>query len=531
MMNKRTLNAVLFWLMCASVQNAFGQYTLLVSDLGNQLYGFRVAGISPLDRVVYRFSDGHHLSQPATDGNPQAMVSRKFPAGSNILPNATAYVLRKNGPLGIATNTSAMSIIVPCTNCDPPPTPSLPAGATTMQMLWSHASNPGNFTAALQDNTTLPAFNTPTQPWHILALTVSPDDMTDRVQVNIPDGLQVSGVILKNRWYAASGSIAGDPHVQSLIIHPSESVSMVVQPEAAMLKPFQVYLVCSGFANGTSVQYVAFIEGKDGHTYGDSFLSDRVRKDPHDPNSLTVDRDYACTNDRDPDPLSFRVDFQNEGKGKAEEVEVCISVPNHLLNYQSAILTGASVPLGDISTIANDQGVCFRLNEIGLPGLQEEPFPGEAATRAWIEFTVEPRRCTHAHLASHHNASVTFLAHNGDFRETVYTNSVEYKMTPCEEVNEPCLNSPGNTRSSSDEAEDQTLRCYPTFFQNTIYISGPEAGDDNPIIYTMYDCMGRIWKQGVLTDGAIDTGSLPSGAYFVRIEWAGDIVTKKMLKG
>jgi hypothetical protein len=514
-----------------SVTPALAQdHAVLITSAGDSQYAFSTTNLGPLDQVVYRFSDGFHLSAQNTTDNPGARVVRSFKQGNN---QVSAYVARKNGPLKLATPTQgSMNTIVPCPGCPPPFEPLLSAGDVHMSLLWMPALLASSFSPAFTDANTTPAFGSSEIPWQMLAVSVNPNSNTQYVDITIPDNLVARGVIVKKQWIETSpGSDipVTDFHLQKLT-NAGNELRMTINTAAAEMQ-FNVYIVVEGYPDRDKpITYEASLRSKEEELLGKTSLSEWARRFPHDPNGLiNLENEKICTNDAAPDPVNYVVYFQNEGEAPAEHVSVELELDPSIFNADGASVVGASAPL---NTITKGNGAKFTFNSIYLPGCNQNPVPELSKTRGWIQIRVPVRPCTAQEIAVFTSAEVTFMVGpNGIvFNESIFTNSVEQNTTNnCEHINQACTREVKG-RSALPNPNDTTAPyCYPNPFENTLTINGFHAGTDT-IAFSISDMTGRIWIQGNAVTGTVETAALPTGMYLVQLRQGTEVFIQKMMK-
>lgn len=514
-----------------SVTPALAQdHAVLITSAGDNQYAFSTTNLGPLDQVVYRFSDGFHLSAQNTTDNPGARVVRSFKQGNN---QVSAYVARKNGPLKLATPTQeSMNAIVPCPGCPPPFEPLLSAGDVHMNLLWMPALLASSFSPAFTDANTTPAFGSSEIPWQMLAVSVNPNSNTQYVDITIPDNLVTRGVIVKKQWIETSpGSDipVTDSHLQGLTTADNE-LRMTVNADAAG-KQFNVYIVVEGYPDRDQpITYEASLMSKQEELLGKTSLSEWARRFPHDPNGLiNLENEKICTNDAAPEPTNYVVYFQNEGEGPAEHISVELELNPSIFNANGASVVSASAPL---SMITKGNGAKFTFNNIHLPGSNQTPVPDMSKTRGWIQIRVPVRPCTRTTAVTYTTAEVTFMVGpNGIvFNESIFTNSVEQNTTDdCEDIKQECTREVKGRSEIPNPNDTAAPWCYPNPFENTLTITGVHEGAD-AIAFSISDMMGRIWIQDNAVTGTVETAALPAGMYLVQLRQGTEVFIQKMMK-
>lgn len=505
---------------------------VLIEQVNDSQYAFSTTDISPLDLVVYRFSDGFHLSAQSTTDNPGARVIRSFKQNNNLV---SAYVARKNGPLKMATpptQAQMNDIIVPCPGCPPPFEPLLTAGDVQMSLLWMPALLASSFSPAFTDANTSPAFTSTETPWQMLAVSVNPDNNTQYVDITIPDNLVARGIILKKQWIETSPGSAipvTDSHLQGLTTADNE-LRMTVNADAAG-KQFNVYIVVEGYPDRDQpITYEASLMSKQEELLGKTTLSEWARRFPHDPNGLiNLENEKICTNDAAPDPTNYVVYFQNEGEGPAEHISVELELNPSIFYADGASVVSASAPL---SMITKGNGAKFTFNNIHLLGSNQNPVPDISKTRGWIQIRVPVRPCTNNTIVTYTTAEVTFMVGpNGIvFNESIFTNSVEQNTTDnCEDIKQECTRGVKGRSEMPNPNDTAAPWCYPNPFENTLTITGVHEGAD-AIAFSISDMMGRIWIQGNAVTGTVETAALPAGMYLVQLRQGTEVFIQKMMK-
>jgi hypothetical protein len=102
----------LILISCLTGVQAQFSYSVDIAQIpGTTTYTIGTNGLGTDDLVFYRFSDGFDMSAMKTSSNAKATVERRFKTGPI---KVSAYIARKNGPVGFASNEMP---IVSCATC------------------------------------------------------------------------------------------------------------------------------------------------------------------------------------------------------------------------------------------------------------------------------------------------------------------------------------------------------------------------------------------------------------------------------
>lgn len=532
-------------LLALAVQGVNGQtpppaYQIVETHVG-QDYTFSTLGLGDQDLVVYRFSDGFYTISRKTTVNPTAAITRRFVDGG--MQQVVAYIARKGGPLRLTSTTFPVENA--CPTC-----PNVALGQTNSQPFrlsytWMPFTNLSGL-EVLTDNTTIPAFETPAEPWFFIVATVLPNTSESVTTIHIPAPFVAEGAIYKDKWG------------KNITIGPQQSIHI---PDAGNT------VTINSPASGNS--YMVFILLKGTPQLGMSYTitgsmtfpllpqvqfpavqaTVSARGNPHDPNILTARQKQVCPNVKNAEPLKYRVEFQNIGTAEAEEVEVTV-------NFDGQDNGTEIVDVSSIQTLAHGPAwatlnttyelpntVSFEFPAINLPGLYQAPTPKNVSnTIGWIEFQVNPKNCLQDGALTT-SATVTFIA--GAFSEDINTNDVspiEYNelCKPSDECLEMNPGVDGRDRASEMNAGAPKVlppRCYPSLFRDNLNIDISGNGTSHFTTVFICDVTGKKWMEtalhvapGETVRQELETAHLSPGMYFVYIVQGAHTFINKVIK-
>ena len=520
-----------FLFLFSSTPNLHGQAAITVNYLGNNNYKIGTTTLNPEDLVFYRFSDGYEMTNMAIAANSQAPVERKF--RSNQV-KVTAYIARKSGPIGIATGDIGNS------NCSSCPVPAV--GLVNGEFVrlrpssWDPFIDPA-VPASLSDNKTTPTFfNTPTQPWFLLPVTLKGPGLGAYSNISIPPGMTIKGALIKGIWK----ELFIQPNEQNLV-EPDVKGFVYSNPTNIRINlnsinnEFNVYLVVtSATVLGQQSVFSAQMFNSNGTPNGapsQQILT--THQNPHDPNELTAFQDGTCHKVSSVEPLQYRVDFQNLGLGRADTVKVSVKLDQRIFDMQS--LTSDLIHSSHALTSYSIQGdsVVFTFNNIYLAGMGQTPTPAVASTKGWVSFSMLTNSCIQAETGYFlTSAKVTFMVPG--FMETMETNNTRQYLWDCG-VDPLCLM---DGRNAAPEVQAPfEPKCYPTLFSDNLLVEVPAAAENGALSVTLRDltgkaCIARNYQTiaGDATREMFETTSLPAGLYLVHISNGKDNAVIKVIK-
>ena len=277
---------------------------------------------------------------------------------------------------------------------------------------------------------------------------------------------------------------------------------------------------------------------------------------PHDPNIITAFEEGICPNQLMPNLLSYRVDFQNLGRGYAEDVTVEVSVNPDIVDASSildfVIQTSHSY---EVTDIGNDY-LKFKFKEINLPGTIQV-YPQTYAlqdTKGWIEFTLKTWPCiSDKYEAFNTSGEIVFIWSGGVqytpmnmVSQAVYPEgSTRYKCESDPECSKPIPHNvqhinPDRVAKSNEALAKPTdtnfvTSFYPNPFVNEIEIEVFPLYSELPIVIELVDLTGKVWlmQSGIYTSRrleALPTSNLPAGLYFLKMSNGDQVQSHKIIK-
>ena len=548
-MPKWGLPAYVLVLMTAVVQSQTPE--ILVNVIGNgPEHTFTTTNLGSQDRVFYRFSDGYFMEgQQATlpSGSPGtpppmapgAQVTRVFP-NTATPPSVVGYVARKNGPLLFAHVKPGEPPIQQCSGCQPPVLGLSAAQPVRLKSSWMPFTSPVDI---LTDNTTSPMpFISPDVPWLLLAVTIKvPAGVSpEKVTVNLPGSLQAVKAIVEDKW--GDGQAVANTYVHAVNISPNNPTVDIFIKANAPNNEFNVYLVVKSESPqlGEKVFSATFFE-KGLIAKGSTNLRLPTRTWPHDPNALSAFEDFVCKRTYLPQLLGFWVDFQNVGKGVAEDVMVRVNINSDILDYSTvAGIETSDNFTGTMITTFTDNTLIFKLPGINLPGVDQAP-PVEdlQETTGWIKFLIQPKDCIPEGPDFYTDSEITFFAHEEPLAP-IRTNRVIHTRggRDCIENKYCDLTDPTEPRSTGGaDAATFAPRCYPTLFTDRLTIETPVAAENQPLTLVVSDLTGKQWiekswpvNSGEIFRQELETSRLPEGVYLVHFIQGAQTAVYKILK-
>ncbi len=540
-MPKWGLPAFALVLMTAVVQSQTPE--ILVTVNGPE-HTFTTTNLGPDDRVFYRFSDGYHKvgqQSASTIGTGSgAAVSRSFPGSSTLPPSVVGYVARKNGPLLFAHVASGEPPIQQCNDCQPPVLGLSAAQPVRLSSSWMPFTSPAD---VLTDNTTSPSFISPSVPWLLLAVTIKvPAGVSpEKVTVNLPGSLQAVTAIVGKK--CGVGDEVANTYVDEVKITPNSPIVEIEIKANAPNNEFNVYLVVKNVSPqlGEKVFSATLFDNRPMAVWSTN-LRLPTRTWPHDPNALTAFEDGICKKMTLPQWLGFRVDFQNVGKGVAEDIMVEVNINSDILDYSTvAGIETSDNFTGTMITTFTDNSLIFKLPGINLPGVEQAP-PVEdlQETTGWIKFLIQPKDCIPEGPDFYTVSEITFFAHE-EALAPIETNRVKHtrEAKDCEEE-KYCDLTEVPTESRSTGGADATIfapRCYPTLFSDRLTIEAPVAAENQPLTLVVSDLTGKQWiekswpvNSGEIFRQELETSRLPEGVYLVHFIQGAQTAVYKILK-
>jgi hypothetical protein len=510
--------------------------TVQVLSLPNNNYRISTTNLGLEDLVFYRFSDGYEMTAMSSSASIDAPVIRQFKNGNT---KVSAYIARKNGPIGIATTNTNNTV---CNMCLPPAS-NLVLGEhiKLRNTSWSPFTEPA-IPELLTDEQTQPTFCvTPNIPWFIIPLTIKAPQPFCYATVNIPDHMTVKGIFVKNLWYNTQPGSAfsfTDPDVSGILYNNSGVFR--INLTSSFNTEFNVYLlVGTSTILGEISSFNAELHNPNGSSAGTSTTTTATRRFPHDPNELTPFQQYTCSMTHNNPPLRYRIDFQNLGAGVAQNVKVKAVVNNTVLDPYTVSNIAASHTLTSYESAPDN--VLFTFNKIDLIGLDQNPAPPIGLTKGWLEFNLDTRRCFTQPYGNffYTHGFVTFIGDNGNFSETIETNTgvqgINDMLCPpdpyCTGGKSPV------TGTETPETDFATIKCYPSVFTDNINLEIPAMEESGDIQIILSDITGRTWRT---LSYKIDAGTkyletmaapdVPTGMYLIHVRRGQHSATFKVIK-
>lgn len=534
-----------------------------------QMYDFQVEHLNPRDLVYFRFSDGYHMPVLAKKLGPNeeeavANISRQFANSGSY--SVVAYVGRKGGSLGKAQGSS--NIVVGSGNTGATPVYLDANQNIGMNTSWRLFNNDTMQIISHQD-ITAPNFDTPTDPWFFLNVTLKRDAGTpfDYAEVYFPDNLfNVEQVIVEGNSTTLSlgetnTTVASGSDFCSSVSYPS-SGKIKVDVQSTYYGEVNMYILMRN--ETTLVPYEEVNFGAYVFQTGDSVpldeinITKRVALDPHDPNQLTAYNDIVCANEPEGEPLTYVVEFQNYGSGFAENVIINLEIDEDILDVNTVNINGMSHP-GVVVT--NDPGMLsFEFLNIDLPGTQQE-YPqvyDEFETQGGIEFTIELQPCIVGGIEIEVYELFTFgnvefyggpIADIQSSYEQTPLNGIVQKVVFGDGCGEPRESCEGEEKQEmeafwsdivnqkNDFSEGLTLSVAPTLFNNRIKVQTNPSEENTVISTTLMDLTGRIWVSKNTMPQSIDfheeileTTEIPAGMYILQVSQGTERQSQKVIK-
>lgn len=491
---------------------------VIINSLGNNEYRFETTTLDPADKVFYRFHDGFDLTAISTAANPNAGVNRKFKSGEI---KVSAFVARKSGPIGIATNTGPT---VTCPSCLVPYT-----GLSSNEYVrikgtsWSPFIDPSDPDLLLDDKT-IPNNITPDKPWFVLNVTLRAPSNNSYATLLIPQNMTVRGAIVNDIYRPISigpNPIAvGHPNVSSFQ-HPNSNLFRVNMPTLTGVE-FNIYLIVeSSTVLGASSMFTAQTYNQSGTPVGPSSSTKlTTRTNPHDPNVLTAFEPSICFNVMNQNPRHYRVDFLNEGAGIADNVGVRVAIDPKIFDLSSIHNITSSSPV--TWSVVNNELVFF-FQGINLQGLDQDPQPPLDAASGWVEFAVEVKDCVGPGMSQYIEsiAYVTFYNTANNFEDTQATKHAKQSITDCFSEGEQC---PDGRSATQTEYLNGWVNCYPSLVQDQLVVKTDVSETTADLQIQILELSGKLVfnqaypvEQGQFFETTIASDGLTPGMYFVQI--------------
>jgi hypothetical protein len=566
---RRPLCCLTLLFMLGSLSGILAQSTTLTVEITppnnpTMPYTIGVAGLNSKDLVFYRFSDGRDLSAMNTPSNPKAFVTRTFELAGIAV---AAFVVRKGGPVELITANIGNSN---CNSCAPPPPA---ASGVSMKTSWAPSTN---MISHVTDNTTTPTCILPFTPWFFLAVTMSAPSADAYSDIKLPGGMTVVGAVVKGSYIPIPGQgnyAVSDPEVKSIDYSSNNTVKITLTSNVGVTTNATVYLIvqCATELGEQSVFQAQLYEATNRQLGSPYVFRTTTQTDPHDPNLLTPFEPATCSGSSATLPLHYRVDFQNLGAGIAQNVRIKIAVDSRIidLSVPGSVSGSPQTP----TYAAAEDGIYLYFSNINLAGLDADPQPSLELTKGWVEFTLYPKPCIpKSYTTWNTTAFVTFVGiptATGTFSETIETNTVTQLLRVC---NDPLCEGVGgggdveggdtevgdtgggdtggggnpptwiggrseDTQASLVSSQLFAPKCYPTFVRNALQIDVPATTDNGLLLVSITDLTGRMWRNttyqtsaGMETKESLETTTLPSGLYLVRVSQGKDFAVFKVIK-
>lgn len=382
---------------------------------------YRLDGVDGSSNSLGSYFWKDAIALPSTGTPPTTLNTIKnllLPTGDYEL---VCYQTRKGGP--IKNIRVPVPITVPL-SCGITEMPTVPVDTIRLETSWNVCTFSKFFDPAETHHTKITDEPTLAEPWFFVTLSVYNWPTSTPVKVTFDATvLSYEGAIADNHYdtYATSWDFLNAP------VHTTTSnyVTIYDNGNVPPNKETHIHLIFQqknpGLANRSTVTFTAEI----GNTVRS--ISPLVSGTPHDPNSLTVDKDQLCRCQKN-EILTYQVDFQNKGTDIAEDVDVQLGNTTYLDLGSIAALNPAGTIVTDVRRIpvVFDNIDQFLINQIHLPGTQQlrpQNIP-EEQTRDRFTFRIRKADCLRAGDMIYPQASIVFRTGIG--QDPVYT---DYEKT------------------------------------------------------------------------------------------------------
>ena len=261
-------------------------------------------------------------------------------------------------------------------------------------------------------------------------------------------------------------------------------------------------------------------------------LTSMVRSYPHDPNCILADPEALSVYDMD-EPVNYRIYFQNEGEGPANDVTIGLSIdaPMNSINMDAASHNCKMTWTGN--------KVEFEFPNINLPGTQQlTPPESYDETIGWVDIEVcYPLRefsqlnieCANASANIVFDLEVPVQAVKQICRETTSANQA---ICSAFRGNYQIYNPNGHSEGRSivtNTAKVFTISPNPA--SELLNVMNLTPSTDSEIL--IVDSHNRILRHSKEVDSnqkMIDISSLPSGVYFILVKNGTSMEAQKFVK-
>ncbi|MFK8004935.1 MAG: T9SS type A sorting domain-containing protein [Saprospiraceae bacterium] len=535
--------------------------TLLEPTLGaNDTYTFTITDVESEDLIYFRFSDGNHMTTMVPDDGTSVSVERQFYNIGDY--EVKAYVAKKGGTLGITSNTQGISTYTDCTSCLPP----LIGMGSEQNLLLSTSWNSfflegiGGEIESFEDEIT--AMTTPTdESWFFLNTTLQKTSALldgSVLRIYFPHiEYDIQGVIINNKWieftnYESETSYFPENFdlVSEVVHNPDGRVDFSLEREIQFQE--NIYLIVKGepasFEDELffSAELVKQRKKNQLTVIEQNYLAIKPTQQPHDPNNIASETpDNSCLEDIN----TYHVNFQNLGEGYASIVDVEVFIDDVFLNTLSLDNIETSHPdFLESSVQITPNSLKFRFNNINLPGVTQNiptTYPYNS-TMGWIKFDLALHDCLPQIPLTMDWINTTgtiYFYGSGTFIQETPMNILQHKP-PCQF---PCtlgrvdngsdlISIPNNGVSFLDEDIPFEISGYPTIVNDEYFIKTSNLEKGSSLHLDVVDLSGKVWQtkniqiENLNSEESIDISKLPSGVYFVKIEYNQSVNILKLIK-
>lgn len=286
---------------------------------------------------------------------------------------------------------------------------------------WNVFTDPSN--AAIDNQYTNPASQTPAFPWLFVSLTLQNwlQNSSPAILKYNDEFFEYAGAIVGNKVHSdLSPSWVSD--IDTTLTNQALPGIITIRPGATPANSSgqtHIHLMFKRQANARNLDDVQFIAsreapGSSGAIYYTDTLLLSVKPKPHDPNNLRVNIKNICPC-QPPKTLLYRIEFQNIGTGPVNNIHVVfmntigldmktLRIANSSLNtpftgqtgkkkHQVSFSAGPSTRTGVSVEPGTREVYKFDMPGINLSGTNEYPAVADEKTWDFIEFYVETSKC------------------------------------------------------------------------------------------------------------------------------------------
>ncbi len=259
---------------------------------------------------------------------------------------------------------------------------------------------------------------TPTEPWFFLSLSIAnwPSfglGIDLKYDASI---LQFDSGIVKNykdsNFWDYTYIVSNDPVAGILHLNPNNSQPINQETNTHLIFKLKTGIPISKEVISFSGEFVPPAAP------GTDTIEVLIKKGPHDPNSLNVDKDKLCPCNCN-EILNYQVNFQNKGSDFAEDVEVKWMNSQHL-DVSSINLTAPTTTLKNASV--NETSGTFSIKSIFLPGTNQYnsatgSFYDYYHTEDNFKFSIKKADCLSIGTIIQPQVGITFISYDPTGKE------------------------------------------------------------------------------------------------------------------